>query len=178
MYCYLETLAYCLLPNHFHLAVRVKDKPDNTKSISAGNKTITSDPSTWQLKNGEKIIFEPDKILSELLRRFFTSYSKSINIQEKRMGSLFMKNFKRIEVNTDDYLSYLIYYIHFNPQKHRLIEDFTKYQYSSFKSIISDEITKVEREKVLEWFGGLKQFKSFHNLLHDFNNIDDLIIEE
>src|SRR5215471_5951044 len=73
---YIELYAYCLLPNHFHLLIRVKDFKliwDDSKMLKKGARTLTL----------------PHEIVSEQFRRFFLSYSKSIKVQEDRTGSLF-----------------------------------------------------------------------------------------
>jgi putative transposase len=51
-----DTFAFCLLPNHFHLLIRIK----------------CSSPET----------------ITEAFRKFFISYSMSVNKQEQRKGSL------------------------------------------------------------------------------------------
>ncbi|RYD76878.1 MAG: hypothetical protein EOP53_13910, partial [Sphingobacteriales bacterium] len=110
---YLETYAYCLLSNHFHILARVKE----------GITPLVSDVKTYE---------GTEKVVSEAFRRFFTSYAKSINIQEGRTGSLFQKNFKRKEVNNESYFTQLVYYIHSNPAKHNICTDFKEYSYSSY----------------------------------------------
>ncbi|TDE17640.1 hypothetical protein [Dyadobacter psychrotolerans] len=77
---YVETYAYNLLPNHFHLLIKVKAK----KEFVARKIEFPTEDDIDGLSAGE--------IVSELFRRFFMSYSKSINIQQNRTGSLFQKN--------------------------------------------------------------------------------------
>lgn len=110
---YLEVYAYCLLPNHFHLLVRVKDEFD--ESVASFDKTIPSlranstsevrsstsrrsgtsehQPAEKTLIKGLKKLTKTSDIVSESFRRFFTSYAKAINKQQSRTGSLFQKNF-------------------------------------------------------------------------------------
>jgi len=90
-----DTFAYCLLKNHFHLLIKVKEHLPG-------------------LQNLEDVL-PASKAFSNL----FNAYTKSINKAYKRSGSLFQKNFRRIEVSSDKYFTRLIHYIHFNPQKHR-----------------------------------------------------------
>jgi REP element-mobilizing transposase RayT len=79
----LETYSYCLLPNHFHLLVRIKDFQsfENLESLKLPY-------------SKERTV---ENIVSELFRRFLMSYSKSINTQQNRKGSLFQKNFRRVQ---------------------------------------------------------------------------------
>ena len=162
---YLETFAYCLLPNHFHLLVRIKsykDFPEQREAIS--------------LRNG--ISIAPEYLASEHFRRFFIGYAKAINKQESRTGSLFQKPFKRKPVNDEHYFSQLVYYIHANPQLHGISDDFRTYPYSSYNSLPSEKSTKLLREEVLEWFGSKKSYYIFHDQEQNIKPIKDLMIEE
>jgi REP element-mobilizing transposase RayT len=142
----IDTFAYCLLPNHFHLLGRVKhDNPH---------------------------------IVRENFRKFFISYSMSINAQEKRKGNLFQRGFKRKIIENEKYFYSAVYYIHANPIHHRLIKDLTQYKFSSFNTLCSDNITKLCRNEVIDWFGGKNNFIKFHKeMKNNFFN-DDYMIEE
>jgi len=122
---YIDTFAFCLLPNHFHLLVRIKDKD------LSGFKNLTG----------------LEKRISKQFSNLFNSYAKSINIQQKRVGSLFQRPFKRIEITTTDYLANLVFYIHANPQKHKIIDDFRMYPWSSYDRILKNKPSKLNKKK-------------------------------
>lgn len=155
----LETYSYCLLPNHFHFLVRVKDR------ISP-------------LKVGQKFYEGAEKVISEKFRRFFMAYAKAINKQQGRNGSLFQKNYKRKLVDSEDYYSRLIYYIHANPQTHGIVNDFKHYPHSSYGRILLERPTKLFKADVLDWFGSKKDYIGFHDSLQDLKGIEHLMIEE
>ncbi len=143
----LETYAYCLLPNHFHLLVRIRDE------------NVIKD----RMKLGKKLPnLESTKFVSKQFSNFFSAYTQALNIQQSRMGSLFMPNFKRKEVNSPDYLLQLIHYIHFNPIKHNLVPDIHHWKYTSFHSFFSQNPTKLSRENVITLFGDQKEFELYH----------------
>ena len=133
-----ETFAYCLLPNHFHILVQIKEQQgENTK------------PTSQQFAN------------------FFNSYTKSINKAYQRTGSLFEKRFGRILIESNEQLLWLVVYIHRNPQKHGLIADFRHYRHSSYQTILKAGnapkiATKIKTDAVLSWFGGLLPFVHAH----------------
>jgi REP element-mobilizing transposase RayT len=85
-----DTFTYCLLPNHFHFLIRIKNILENNSSVS------------------------------EKFRRFFISYSQAINKQENRTGSLFQKNLKKKKIHNQNQLIWLVYYIYRNPIHHGL----------------------------------------------------------
>ena len=97
---YLDTYAFCLLPNHFHLLIRVKEEKEIINHLQDGK---------------EKLSFK----VSEQFHKLFTSYSKAINKQEDRISPcLFEHPFKRLEISNQKYLVSMHLYIHTNPQLH------------------------------------------------------------
>ena len=165
-----DTYSYCLLPNHFHLLVRIKDS-DKKDSIFGKEKMDLSERKKMESFSKAK------KNASEQLRRFFISYSMSINKQEKRMGSLFIKNFKRKAILNDNNLLSVIYYIHHNPVHHKLTINIENYKWSSYLSILSDKPSKLAKEFILDYFGGKENFMEFHNQNHDEKEFESLLIE-
>jgi putative transposase len=152
-----------LLPNHFHLLVRVRnwhDLPQHKRLLQHGTKELTTS----------------EAIVSELFRRFFSAYARAIKAQENRTGSLFQKNFKRKPVSSESYFVSLVAYIHRNPQKHGICNDFKEYPHSSYGRILLPAKSRLMKEDVLAWFGGLDTFRQFHE--YDEKLIDELIIEE
>jgi putative transposase len=164
-----DTFAYCLLNNHFHLLIRVKDQ------------AVLNSYYNNQLNKTKKKITEglhsADFIVSKQFARLFSSYSQSINRSNKRTGSLIETPFKRRPVANDVYLTRLIWYIHFNPQKHGFLSDFRDYPHSSYQSHLQSKPTKLSRDEVLAWFGNLEEYKKFHKLQYEENEFQNLIIE-
>ena len=162
---YLETYAYCLLPNHFHLLVRIKDFSELPESLR-------------EMKHGSKTYSLSEQIISEKFRRFFISYAKSIKVQETRTGSLFEKNFRRKHVDSDAYFTNLIAYIHRNPQTHGICAGYADYPYSSYGRILMPRPTKLMKTPVLDWFDGPDQYQKFHADRPDTKLINHLLIED
>ena len=107
------------------------------------------------------IISEPLTV-SKQFQRFFISYSMSLNKQRIRRGNLFQKNFKRKLISDIDYLKNVICYIHYNPSHHFVDTDYMNYEYSSFRMLIDNRPTDLERNEVLSWFGGVDKFIQYH----------------
>ena len=112
-------------------------------------------------------IDEEEKIVMQNFSNFFNSYAKAFNKQNNRTGSLFEKHFKRIRLEDEEYLKNLIIYVHLNP-KHHLDLNFKDYKFSSYKSILSSKETKLNRDEVLELFGGNDNFVFCHNERNEF----------
>lgn len=80
-----------------------------------------------------------------------------------RTGPLFESPVKRILVEDEHYFSMLVTYIHQNPQKHGIVDNYKDYPYSSYHTHLHEgRITKLSREDVLEWFGGQDGYSDFH----------------
>ncbi|MDR6196330.1 transposase [Siphonobacter sp. SORGH_AS_0500] len=131
---YVDTYAYCLLPNHFHFLIHVKDFKDYSPASLSGK-----------------------------FRSLFPNYAEKIDKEEGRQGSLFQKNFRRKIVVTDRYLTELVYYIHANPQKHGFCSDFKTYSYSSYLKILEQTKTSLQKEYVLKWFGRRQEYLKCHH---------------
>lgn len=116
--------------------------------------------------------------VSSQFRKLFQSYALSINKQENRTGSLFTKPFRRITIEDNEYLKWLVFYIHFNPEKHRIIDDFRKYEHGSFQSLINSSIPTQEQKEVFDWFGGKEDFIEYHKFYHEEKRVQKYIIEE
>src|SRR5699024_5814811 len=135
---YLDVWAYCLMPNHFHFAIQIRD--ENCFPISAGI----------------------NKFLEGQFKRLFSSYTLSFNKVYDRRGSLFQKSFKRTKVDSENYLLILIHYIHHNPIHHHFTDDYTDWDYSSYTSILGKQPTKLRRKEVLKLFDGKESFTTYH----------------
>ncbi len=129
-----DTYAYCLLKNHFHFLLRIKDNKEVDPFISREDSS-----QKYQFNENH---FSPSKCFSNM----FNAYSKAINKSYDRTGSLFEKHFHRIPVTEDAYLLELIFYIHFNPQKHGLIDDFRDWRWSSYQALIGTGKTHLMRK--------------------------------
>jgi len=144
-----ETYTYCLMPNHFHFLVRIKDEDDIIRTF----------PKFGTLEKDHRNIF-----ISKQFSNFFSSYTQSFNKVHERRGSLFYKNFKRKRITTELYLKQAIVYIHLNPVYHGLTNDVNKWYYSSYKAICSAKPTLINKKDVLTLFDDLVNFKEYHRL--------------
>jgi len=152
-----DTFAYCLLRNHFHFLVRIREEQD-CQSFE-----------DWQSSRSS-----PSHAFSNL----FSTYTKAINKAYQRTGSLFEKPFKRVLVTSDVHLFHLVTYIHLNPVKHGFIQDFREWPNSSYSTICSTNPTRLQRDQVLDWFNGRKGFELVHSQGANTRLISYLIQED
>ncbi len=141
-----ETYAYCLLKNHFHFLLRIKSSQDISQ-----------------------IVYHP-QLPSRQCSKLFTAYAKSINKTYDRTGSLFQHPFGRKRITTEEQFLNVVSYIHQNPQKHAMVEDFRDWKYSSYTRYFSDEegIIQVDRGKLEVLVGSFEAYQELHSVPHQY----------
>jgi putative transposase len=99
------------------------------------------------------------------LSNFQNSYTRYFYTVHRRDGSLFLNQFKAVEVETEAQLLHLSRYIHLNPYTASLIEDLDNlggYPWSSLKNYLGDKNDNfIENEIVISLFGSPEQYKRF-----------------
>jgi REP element-mobilizing transposase RayT len=155
-----DAYAYCLLSNHFHFLVRIKEEQ--------------ADPIANQGFDEIGPVLVPSRQFNNL----FIAYAKAFNKAYQRTGGLFESPFKRRLVEDDRYFATLVAYIHRNPQKHGFVDDFRDWAYSSYHAVLSAQATHIKRAAVLGWFDGSAGFKEAHDALTDEVIIEPLIAED
>ncbi len=112
-----EILAYCLMPNHFHLMIYADERTAEIKE-----------------QGGLKI-----SIFADGIKNLLSTYSQAINRRYRRTGSLFTQNTKAKELiksSGKDYPFICFNYIHQNPYSAKLVEKMEDWEMSSFKDYI------------------------------------------
>jgi REP element-mobilizing transposase RayT len=149
-----DVYAWVLMPNHFHFLLRVKE-----------NLTCAQKLSDLKKSSGLK---PPHQYLSNL----FNAYSKAYNKRNHRHGALFERPFRRKTVHTLDYLRQLVLYIHLNPIHHGFCRHPLEYNWSSYKTCLSDKPTRLCRKEVISWFDDEENFISCHQKTLDIEAIE------
>jgi putative transposase len=166
-----ETFAYALLGNHFHFLVRIREEPLPEPALSNFQSLTKLQPTKPQPTKLETMT------PSGQFKRLFQSYSLAFNKLYGRTGTLFETPFKRAHVDSQDYLVQLVYYIHANPQAHGLTQDFRNWTWSSYQAIVTQGNSRIGRDEVLSWFGGMDNFIAAHSAYKDMVLDSDLLLE-
>jgi len=158
-----ETYAYCLLPNHFHLVIRIR-KREVIEEIIRNKKESTSNNFSKVREFGKVILSdeEIDRYLSKQFANLFSSYTQSFNKVYKRMGSLFIKNFKREPILNKEHFINTIIYTHRNPIHHGFYTSFSGWCYSSYFDIMELKSEVVEVDKIIKIFVSQERFIEMH----------------
>lgn len=117
-----ETIAWCLMPNHFHLL-------------------IFSDERSLNMARQGGLILDP---VTNAFRKLLSGYARIINQKYQRSGSLFRQKTKAkcladVELLTGkdydlmDYYQWCFHYIHQNPVKANIVKRLEEWEFSSFR---------------------------------------------
>ncbi|MBX2897816.1 MAG: hypothetical protein KF763_20405 [Cyclobacteriaceae bacterium] len=155
-----DTLAYCLMPNHLHLLVRIKSEVELKEVFK--NKLKVNQDLTGLAVEDKKDLSGLERLTIQQFSHLFNAYTKAYNkFNKKRRGSLFTRAFKRIEITSDRYFTNIIYYIHHNPVHHGFVKNLADWPWSSYHDFLLPKLTPVQQE-VINWFGNRQQFMLFH----------------
>jgi putative transposase len=151
---FFDLMAYCLMPNHFHLLIRVKEEKYIKEEIAKDNDS----------KAKEKYltgIHDLNTILEDQFRRLFSAYSMKYNNKHKTTGQLFLNRHKRILLRSDTKIKYMLCYIHHNPIHHKFRKNYGEWVYCSYQKYLkNDEAFKDH----LQYFGGIDNFLKLHQV--------------
>ncbi|MEW5797904.1 MAG: hypothetical protein AB1728_02750 [Bacteroidota bacterium] len=127
---YVDTIAYCLMPTHFHFLVRV--------------------------------VTEEIDVLRNNIGVLLSSYTKAINKQYNRNGSLFQRHTKAVVVDDESYLLTLIMYIHQNPIRAGLIDYQEDWKFSSYQDYSGlHQAGIVKKGLMMRYFNTSQVFNKF-----------------
>jgi len=144
-----KTLAYCLMPNHYHFFIKIKSEEKISK-LKADNSA--------------------EKIIANRLKNFIISYSRYYQKTHKIKGSIFQQKTKRIEITEDDYFFHLVGYIHMNPVNHGFVDKPEEWSYSSYRAFKENSKSSiVATDYVMNMYGNEENFDVHH---------EDLIVKK
>ena len=168
---YLDVYAYVLMPNHFHLLIKVKDE-QSIFTKACEEKTIKSGEL---LKNEIHV----NDFIVDQFKRWLSSYTITYKNKYEHVGSVFMNKFKRIGSQSMERNIYWLAYIHHNPIHHKYCNDYGHWKYSSYNAYISPLPTKLSKDDVYtEWFSSMDDFLNYHKEFKFDKNVDiDLLAD-
>lgn len=149
---YADILAWCLMPNHFHLMIYLSGDEGSGGPNGEENDCATGEENDSRGATGSRTPTDLNHSIGILL----ASYTRAINIQEKSSGSLFRKGTKAVCLNEVDgvspswqavegafrmnvnvpewqYPQICFDYIHNNPVSAGLVGEPEDWEFSSFR---------------------------------------------
>ncbi len=158
---YADILAWCLMPNHFHLMVLV-----NETEVAVCSEAFAQSEGLAEQTAKQRTI---NNSIGLMLR----SYTNAINKQQKRSGALFRRKTKAECINCqngvtpsfitensitkinmqnpeEQYPQVCFDYIHQNPVKAKLVKNITDWQFSSAKDYAGSRDGKLVNKSIAD----------------------------
>ncbi|MEM6337402.1 MAG: hypothetical protein AAF752_12600 [Bacteroidota bacterium] len=151
LHAYVDLYAFALLPNHFHLLLRVKPEEQILLASSLDYKPTSR--ACHEAANA---------VVSRRFRELFLGFAKHVNATTEREGSLFRERVRRLEIDSETYLLEALRYINRNGWKHGVVENFEDYGYTSYNALVRGDSALLARDEVVSWFGSVEAFAEFH----------------
>ena len=168
---YADILSWCLMPNHFHLMVYVREVeiPLISQGLTLLSQGLTS--SETLTKEGKPMTKK--RSFNDSIGIMLRTYTRAINKQEKLSGSLFRKKTKAECINCPDgitpsfitknsitelkvnqpekeYPQVCFDYIHLNPTEAKLVNNTTDWEFSSAKDYAGLRNGKLVNKKLAQ----------------------------
>jgi len=159
-----ETFAYCLMPNHLHLMVRVRGEEEIIEVMK--KKSSGKNQAGFRNLSG---------FVTLQFSHLFNAYSKAYNKLYNRKGGLFQRAYRRKHIHSEAYFTRLIAYIHNNPVHHGFVKHPEYWPHSSWHAYVGDKETRIRKVEVINWFGGMEAFLDLHGALEQAK---PLVLEE
>lgn len=162
LFPYVSLYAFCLMPNHFHLLVKISpfEEMDHIQLNMEKSK------ATKRLQEeGPNVL---NTFLEDQMRRLFSSYALYYNHKYQVRGALFQKRFKRVQFTLGQSILAKMVYIHHNPIHHGYTENYEDWAYSSYHAYVEQMGSQVNTQEIMNWLGdgnlrlGFELFQDFH----------------
>lgn len=145
-----DLFTYTLMPNHFHLLLRIK----NENAIS-----------TYYVQKKNMPLEDMELLPAFIMQQFsnwLNCYAKAFNKMYDRKGSLFIDYIKRSVVKNESDMASFIFYIHKNAVHHGLCKRIGDWKLDGYNAILGNEPTFLKREELISFFGSIENFIKFH----------------
>jgi hypothetical protein len=146
-----DLFTYSLIPNHFHLLIRIKDE----------SSLIPYFEFKKQRNFHPAVDFLPEFVMQQF-SNWCNGYAKAFNKMYNRKGSLFIDYLKRSPVTKETDLFNFLFYVNNNACKHGLCRKIGDWSYDGYKILLHDHETFLKRDEVISWFGSKERFIKFH----------------
>ncbi len=159
---FMDMWSYSLLSNHTHHVTKIR----SIDSIAGYVDQLPKRDQTMTMKAFLKDQVNPalfDAMIERQMNSMLVSFVKYYNNKYQRKGGLFQRPFKRTEIEDDAYLQQAVIYVNANAQKHRLVNNYKTYLYSSYAATLKADNSFVDTKAVIDFFGSLEHFITIHD---------------
>lgn len=157
---YVDTFAWCLLEDRFHLCLGIRSMADITEAV-LDQPEFERTTAQHQFLDALPAERDVHTLVERQFLRLFTAYATMFNKRLGRSGNLFRQPFGHMEI-PEKALPWLLYYLHVDTVRAAGWPDFKEYPWSSYALLASRRPTYLRKKEVIKWFGGMEEFLAFH----------------
>jgi len=170
---YADILAWCLMPNHFHIMVNIRKTEIRSIEKTRGNTKVIMRFNESQLSESEMKQKYFSKTFNQSIGKMLGSYTRAVNLTQGFSGSLFRKSTKAVCLNNNfetmntcvsaldmtiitrdipenQYTFTVFNYIHQNPVSAGLVKHPEDWEFSSFRDIYCNRNGILINKKLIE----------------------------
>ena len=147
-----------------------KDKDDFVERLGDIIKDTSTSCYAWSLlANHAPLLLRTGRHpIATVMRRLLTGYAVAFNRRHNRHGQLFQNRYKSVLCQEDPYLMELVRYIHLNPLRAKIVENYSslgKYEYCGHGFILGKQRNDWQDvDYVLAFFNGKKMAQGQYEL--------------
>lgn len=108
------------------------------------------------------LIKEGNEAVGHAIRRITVGYVQYHNLLHERTGHLFQNRFKSEAVEDEKYLLTVMRYIHQNPLKAGIVNDISKYRWSSYQEYLMNEYELIDKSIIISYFPDKNAFIKYN----------------
>ncbi len=165
-----EIYAFCLIPNHFHIAVRLKSVWELIEGVQLM-------PNEFRGLNDAKFLrreMSYTAYVGQLAGAAMNSYTGYFNSKTNRKGPLMFRPIRRVETTNLGFSRGLVCYVDLNFAKHHLGKATDSYPYTS----LGKQYEFINYDELYAGFGGKQAYITYHktymaNFGQSFINFDE-----
>lgn len=157
------TLAYGLMPDHFHFLVQIKEAAElavffeSKKKLNKKNKYPSYYPSEGS-KPSEGCL---EKLISRQFSHLFNGYAQAYNRMYQRKGSLFIPNYIRNPLPPGEYPATVPACTHRNPAYPGFTRTLAGRPHSSYTVTVKDKPSFIDKKALCPRFGGRENLPAY-----------------
>lgn len=159
-----DLYAYCLSHVSLGLLIKIKDEESVFKYLKFENKFPDEMMTLKELKSlsaaqGLNNINILQLHLNKLFNTFIQSLSNALNHKNIVLQAELLEE--------PETMRNKVINLHQKVLHQNLVLQIQQWKYSSYNAILSEKPTKIKREELLKWFGGINEFKHQHQITEE-----------
>ncbi len=160
-----DTIAYCLMPTHFHFLVRAKTYAEpSTKNKEEPSEGFKPSEGSGEGCREGCVAKDYSLHISRKIGVLLNSYAQAYNKMWGRHGNLFNQKTNAKLIKDEKYFIELAFYIHLNPVRCKLTNKPEEWEFSSYRDYIDLRNGSLPNKELIKSRFSIEDIKRTKNL--------------